>query len=175
MWFGYELALTATSPASSLIGIIVVAAYKNSILESAYPCQVPIDHAWRILIGLGCVPGVIALYFRLTIPETPRFTMDIERNVDQAAQDIENVLTASKYVEDDDAVVTQRVKAPRASRADFVAYFSKWKNGKVLLGTAYSWFALDVSRIYLQSIRPNMSLDRLLWSRSQQLCHLDCH
>ena len=38
---------------------------------------------WRLLIGLGCVPGALALYFRLTIPETPRFTMDIERNVDQ--------------------------------------------------------------------------------------------
>ena len=75
--------------------------------------------------------------------------MDIERNVDQAAQDIENVLTIGKHVEDEDAVVSQRVKAPRASLADFMAYFSKWKNGKVLLGTAYSWFALDVSRIYL--------------------------
>lgn len=72
--------------------------------------------------------------------------MDIERNVEQAAQDIENVLTSGKYVEDDDAVISQRVKAPRASRADFVAHFSQWKNGKVLLGTAYSWFALDVSR-----------------------------
>jgi len=71
--------------------------------------------------------------------------MDIERNVDQAAQDIENVLTSGKYVEDDDAIVSERVKAPRASRADFIAYFSKWKNGKVLLGTAYSWFALDIA------------------------------
>jgi MFS transporter, PHS family, inorganic phosphate transporter len=98
---------------------------------------------WRLLIGLGCVPGVIALYFRLTIPETPRFTMDIERNVRQASQDIGNVLTTGKFVVDPDAVV-QRVQAPKASRRDFRAYFSKWENGKVLLGTAYSWFALDV-------------------------------
>lgn len=42
-----------------------------------------IDRAWRILLGLGCIPATLALYFRLTIPETPRFTMDIERNVQQ--------------------------------------------------------------------------------------------
>ncbi|KAH0833118.1 major facilitator superfamily domain-containing protein [Lanmaoa asiatica] len=130
---------------SSIVGIVVVAAYKDAILKAPYPCAVPVDYTWRLLIGLGCVPGVIALYFRLTIPETPRFTMDIERNVDQAAQDIENVLTTGTYVEDADAVISQRVKAPRASRADFIAHFSKWKNGKVLLGTAYSWFALDIA------------------------------
>nr|AFU55746.1 phosphate transporter [Boletus edulis] len=131
--------------ASSIVGIVVVAAYKDAIIHSTFPCVVPVDHTWRLLIGLGCVPGVIALYFRLTIPETPRFTMDVERNIEQAALDIDNVLTTGKYVEDDDAIVTQRVKAPRASRADFVAHFSKWENGKVLLGTAYSWFALDIA------------------------------
>jgi len=71
--------------------------------------------------------------------------MDIERNIDQAAQDIDNVLVSGRYIEDPDAIVSQRVKAPRASRADFIAHFSKWKNGKVLLGTAYSWFALDIA------------------------------
>ena len=42
-----------------------------------------IDRSWRILLSFGCLPAVVALYFRLTIPETPRFTMDVERNVTQ--------------------------------------------------------------------------------------------
>lgn len=99
---------------------------------------------WRILIGLGCVPGAIALYFRLTIPETPRFTMDVERNVKQATQDVENFLTTGSYYVDPDAVI-ERAQAPKASRRDFVAYFSKWENLKLLIGTAYSWFALDIA------------------------------
>ncbi len=37
---------------------------------------------WSQLIGLGAVFGVVALYFRLTISKTSRFTMDIERNLD---------------------------------------------------------------------------------------------
>lgn len=101
---------------------------------------------WRLLIGLGCIPGCVALYFRLTIPETPRFTMDIERNVKQAAQDINDVLSTGTFVVDPDAVV-QRVQAPKASRKDFAAHFSKWQNFKVLFGCAYSWFALDVSNL----------------------------
>lgn len=132
--------------AAALVALVVVSAYKEAILAGPFPSALPIDHAWRLLIGLGCVPGVVALYFRLTIPETPRFTMDVERNVAQASQDIENVLTIGKHVEAEDAVV-ERAKAPRATRADFVAYFSKWENSKVLVGTAYSWFALDVSVI----------------------------
>ncbi|KAG2358434.1 phosphate transporter [Suillus spraguei] len=128
----------------AIIGIIVVSAYKDEILKSPFPCVVPVDYTWRLLIGLGCVPGVVALYFRLTIPETPRFTMDVERNVAQATADINNVLQPGHHTKDEDAQV-QHVAAPRASRADFAAYFGKWKNMKVLIGTSYSWFALDIA------------------------------
>lgn len=129
---------------SAIIGIIVVQAYKSEILNAPFPCVVPVDYAWRLLIGLGCVPGVVALYFRLTIPETPRFTMDIERNVAQATADITNVLTSKNYTTDDNIQV-QRAAAPKATRADFATYFGQWKNMKVLIGTAYSWFALDIA------------------------------
>ncbi|KAG7089663.1 hypothetical protein E1B28_011323 [Marasmius oreades] len=134
--------------AAALVAFIITAAYKDSILNhditSGPDRWNSIDKAWRILIGLGCVPGVIALYFRLTIPETPRFTMDIERNIQQASKDIEGVLTVGYSKADPDAVV-QKVEAPRATWADFRAHFSKWENFKVLFGCAYSWFALDIA------------------------------
>lgn len=130
--------------AGAIVAYIIVASYKDSILESNPAVLAPVDQMWRILIGLGCVPGAIALYFRLTIPETPRFTMDVERNVKQAVQDVDNFLTSGSYFVDPDAVV-QRVKAPQASRRDFIRYFSKWKNMKQLIGTSYSWFALDIA------------------------------
>lgn len=106
-----------------------------------------VDYTWRLLIGLGCIPAVVALYFRLTIPETPRFTMDIDRNVGRAARDIKNSLKASDYsvYVGDDIIDEPRVTAPRASGSDFIVHFSKSENFKVLFGTAYSWFALDVS------------------------------
>lgn len=131
------------STAAALVALVIVAAFKNSLMHDDPTVLRHVDFMWRLLIGLGCIPACIALYFRLTIPETPRFTMDIERNVQQAASDVENFLTSGTYVVDPDAVV-QRAQAPKASRRDFAAYFSKWENLKVLIGTSWSWFALDV-------------------------------
>ncbi|KAJ7637618.1 phosphate transporter [Mycena polygramma] len=131
--------------AAVLISYIVTVAYKNKILSDPSVTELNhVDYMWRIVIGLGCVPGVIALYFRLTIPETPRFTMDIERNIVQASEDINGVVNTGGFNRDPDAVV-QRVDAPKASWADFRAYFGKWENMKILIGTSYSWFALDIA------------------------------
>lgn len=120
-----------------------------------------IDYCWRLIIGLGALPGCLALYFRLTIPETPRYTMDIERNVRQAAQDVETFLRTGTYNVDPDAII-ERANAPRASWDDFKAYFGKWKNGKVLLGTSYSWFALDIA-YYGLGLNSVSVLQKILW------------
>lgn len=106
--------------AAAVISVIVLAAYKNSIFTDNPVDPRHIDAVWRLIIGLGCVPGAIALYFRLTIPETPRFTMDIERNVQQASQDVDTFLSTGTFVVDPDAVV-QRAAAPKASGRDFIA------------------------------------------------------
>jgi PHS family inorganic phosphate transporter-like MFS transporter len=131
--------------AAALVAFIITAGYKNAILaEKDVTHLQSVDYMWRLLIGLGCVPGTIALYFRLTIPETPRFTMDIEHNIDQATADIKEVLEHQKsHLNPDEAV--QRIDTPKATLADFAKYFGQWKNFKVLFGCAYSWFALDVA------------------------------
>ena len=124
--------------------MIVVNAYKSAIRNADYPATVPVDSAWRLLIGFGGFSGLIAFYFRFTIPETPRFTMDIQRNITQATRDINYILSVNRYTARG-VVGEEIIRTPRASLADFKRYFSKWKNLKVLIGTAYSWFALDVS------------------------------
>ncbi|KAL9714364.1 hypothetical protein Ac2012v2_002676 [Leucoagaricus gongylophorus] len=132
--------------AACIVALIVTAGYKNAILRDTIVegNLNSIDPLWRLLIGLGCVPGVIALYFRLTIPETPRFTMDIERNVHQASSDIKDVMAGGRGGNEDDSPI-QRADVPKATWADFAHHFGQWKNGKVLFGTAYSWFALDIA------------------------------
>ena len=102
-----------------------------------------VDYTWRLLIGLGCVPAVIALLLRLTISETPRFTMDVERNIRRAAKDIDEIIRDNERFADDEHV--NRRKVPKASWADFKAHFGQWENMKVLIGTSWSWFAQDVS------------------------------
>ena len=134
--------------ASTIVALVTISSFKASILRDSPADLEHIDYCWRILIGAGCVPGVVALYFRLTIPETPRFTMDIERNVKQACRNIEAVLSANGVDPGvwrvDRQASMERPNAPRASIRDFKQYFGQWKNARILFGTAYSWFALDV-------------------------------
>ncbi|KAK4701233.1 MFS transporter, PHS family, inorganic phosphate transporter, partial [Phenoliferia sp. Uapishka_3] len=127
---------------AAIVSLVVVSAFKNQIIADPANYAHHVDFCWRLLIGLGAVPGGVALYFRLTLPETPRFTMDVERNIKQASADVDAFLASGAHGEE---VEVHRVNAPLATRRDFWAHFSKWENGKVLLGTAYSWFALDVA------------------------------
>ena len=138
------LTLTA-SVAATLFSFIIIASYRQSFLDgSASDVLRSLDQIWRLIIGLGCVPAAVAIYFRLTIPETPRFTMDIERNIRQATSDVDALLSRTEVYTVDPDALTQRVQARQATKHDFRDYFSKWENLKVLIGTAYSWFALDV-------------------------------
>jgi len=129
---------------SGIVAIIVVSAFKNSIQTEPLTNMRAVDRCWRLIIGIGCIPACAALYFRLTIPETPRYTMDIERNVKQASQDVDTYLTTGTYVVDP-IHNNERADLPKASWADFARHFGQWKNGKVLFGTAWSWFALDIA------------------------------
>ncbi|KAH9847506.1 phosphate transporter [Lenzites betulinus] len=134
--------------AAALVAFIITAAYKDTLLADDPRVLPHVDYMWRLLIGLGCVPGAVALYFRLTIPETPRFTMDVERNVLRAARDAERIVAVGTYAhrgDSDSDVGDVRVRAPRASRRDFAAYFSKRENLVPLLGMCYAWFAIDVA------------------------------
>ena len=90
------------------------------------------------------MPAVIALYFRLTISETPRYTIDVENDLDQANRDAQTNWLKGEQSEVQ-ALTNEKVATPKHSWADFRRHFGQWKNGKVLLGTAWSWFALDVA------------------------------
>ncbi|PIL29813.1 MFS general substrate transporter [Ganoderma sinense ZZ0214-1] len=129
---------------AALVAFIIIEAYKSSLLHDDPAVLTHVDFMWRLLIGLGCVPGTVALYFRLTIPETPRFTMDVVRNVRQASRDVENLLTTGSYYAEEDSVV-ERVRAPKPTKRDFKKFFSRRKNLVPLIGMCYSWFAIDVA------------------------------
>ncbi|KAI1465859.1 phosphate permease [Daldinia caldariorum] len=115
-------------------------------------CAVAVDKMWRTLIGFGAVPACIALYYRLTIPETPRYTFDIGRDVEKAADDVKAYISGKREGHPDDVARIQAREAaqtqmtvPKASWSDFCRHYSIPKNGLLLFGTAGSWFMLDVA------------------------------
>lgn len=143
--------------AAAIIALIVTAGFKKS-LETADTvghcsgvCQLAVDKMWRVVIGFGAVPASIALYYRLTIPETPRYTFDVARDIVKADEDTRAYIEGKREGNPD---MLQRVstlqnqtaelETPTASWSDFWRHYLQWKNGKVLLGTAGSWFFLDV-------------------------------
>ncbi|KAL2000601.1 hypothetical protein VTN02DRAFT_2867 [Thermoascus thermophilus] len=162
--------------AAAIVALIVTAGFKKS-LETADTvghcsgvCQLAVDKMWRVVIGFGAVPASIALYYRLTIPETPRYTFDVARDVVKAGED------ARAYVEgkrEGNPDMLQRVstlqnqtaelETPKAGWRDFWRHYLQWKNGKVLLGTAGSWFFLDVA-FYGLGLNNSIILSAIGWS-----------
>jgi len=143
---------------AAIIALIVASGFKESLqtAESAATCSgvcgLAVDKMWRIIIGFGAVPGCIALYFRLTIPETPRYTFDVARDAEKAVEDVKAYQAGKAEGKPDEvsrAAVLQdsrvRLDPPKASWADFGRHYGQWKYGKILLGTAGSWFFLDVA------------------------------
>lgn len=164
--------------AAAIVTLCATQGFKGS-LESATKastctgvCQLAVDKMWRIVIGFGAVPGCAALYFRLTIPETPRYTFDVARDAEKGVEDVKAYKAGKPEGKPDEvarAAVLQdsrvRLDPPKASWSDFVRHYGQWKHGKILLGTAGSWFFLDVGQSFLKSSMKLLmkTIGGLLW------------
>ena len=49
--------------------------------------RIIVDRIWRWVVGVGAIPALIAIGFRLTIPESPRFTLDVDHDGARALRD----------------------------------------------------------------------------------------
>ncbi|KAJ3020619.1 UNVERIFIED_CONTAM: phosphate transporter [Siphonaria sp. JEL0065] len=132
--------------AGSLAYVAILGGMKDAIQADF----MMLDVAWRVAIGLGVIPAVLTVYFRFTMPETPRFTVNVKGDTDISA--VEKALGNSvQTARDIDVIEHKAVAAPVEKAAkkgvmrDFIDVFSQWKHAKVLIGTAYCWFALDVA------------------------------
>lgn len=127
---------------AGIVAIVCVAGYKHE-LDYAHDasmcdakCKKACDQMWRILVGFGCVPGCIALYYRLTIAESPRYSLDVDETTD-----LNKMADAEGAID----VEAQQIAPPKASFKDFMRHFRPWKHAKILVGTCLSWFFLDVA------------------------------
>jgi len=157
--------------AAGIMALIVTAGFKGSLSSATSVatcggvCQIAVDKMWRVIIGFGAVPGCIALYYRLTIPETPRYTFDVARDTVQAGSDVKAYLDGNPEGMPDQIARIQekrenapQLEVPKASFKDFCRHYGQWKHGKVLLGTAGSWFFLDVAFVSITSQPPCVRL-----------------
>ncbi|TEA10695.1 Repressible high-affinity phosphate permease [Colletotrichum sidae] len=173
--------------AGGLMLLIVTAGFKGSLetatkaatCSTTEPCLIAVDKMWRIIIGFGAVPGCAALYFRLTIPETPRYTFDIENDVQKAEGDVDHYKQGKwgeSQVDEAARLAAQQaakkdLEVPKASWSDFFRHYGVWRNAKVLIGTAGSWFFLDVA-FYGLGLNNPIILNAIGWSGGSDMYHI---
>jgi MFS transporter, PHS family, inorganic phosphate transporter len=139
--------------AAVLVALIVTFGFRNSFSIPSFStcglqCQIAADRGWRIIIGISAFPAIFALYYRLTIPETPRYTFDVDQDIEKANADI-RAFKDGQAEGHPNALQREQTKLtsaifPRASWSDFYSYFSTWKNGSLLFATTVSWFLVDL-------------------------------
>ncbi|KAK7748882.1 hypothetical protein SLS53_000906 [Cytospora paraplurivora] len=92
---------------AAMIALVVTVAFRDSFLGIAteqdcdYACQTAADRCWRIIVGVGALPAIFALYYRITIPETPRYTFDVAHDIEKADADIKAYVSSKSQGEFD--------------------------------------------------------------------------
>jgi len=80
---------------AALVGVFVLLGFKSSYGLDKLTNDDPqtrklMDSMWRYVIGVGTIPTVVALCFRLTIPESGRYTLDVQNDAAKATSQTES-------------------------------------------------------------------------------------
>jgi PHS family inorganic phosphate transporter-like MFS transporter len=115
--------------------------------DGSWKDQMPAaDYMWRIVLMLGAFPALATFYWRMKMPETARYTALIEGNAKQAANDMQKVMDVEIQAEQD--------KLARYKAANDYPLLSRefaQRHGLHLIGTATTWFLLDIA-FYSQNL-----------------------
>lgn len=153
---------------ASIVGLAVLMTVgRNLKTETDHEkAAIIVDRIWRWVIGVGAIPALIAIVFRLTIPESPRYTLDVEGDGDRAWRDAQRYYDTQKKkqsVQHNAGVVsgpsgtTSTVSVLRDQdperqssgssddplRPEWKIFFIDQGNIIYLLGTSLCWFLLD--------------------------------
>jgi PHS family inorganic phosphate transporter-like MFS transporter len=107
--------------AATLVALIAAARQRNGIPSDATAqncnaqCLRTLDSVWRWIIGVGVIPAVIALWFRLTIIESPRYTADVGRDSRKAVSELNRYLLLQA---EDGVVSASSLRRPNVDTGD---------------------------------------------------------
>ena len=130
----------------ALFDIILLAIFKGAVEAN----QINLDYVWRILLALGIVPAVCTIYSRFNLPESARYAKQVLKNPELTEEANAYALGENPQLSPPIALpgsVTPPERPPyeRHHAQDFLTYFKKWHNLKVLIGTCSTWFLLDIA------------------------------
>ncbi|XP_057471218.1 low affinity inorganic phosphate transporter 4-like [Actinidia eriantha] len=104
------------------------------------------DFMWRIVLMIGALPAILTFYWRMKMPETGRFTALIDGNAKQAASDMGRVLDIEIQADQDKLAQFKAANSYPLLSQEFFR-----RHGRHLIGTATTWFLLDIA-FYSQNL-----------------------
>jgi len=71
------------------VGLVAleVLSHHHDFSTDSPDAKVGIDKLWRWVIGMGAIPAALAILFRITIPESGRYTYDVKKDGPRALHD----------------------------------------------------------------------------------------
>ena len=146
---------------------LVVGPFIAAVLLASH---MPTGIIWRILLGLGAIPGLAVFYLRRKIHETPRFAQACGNTQEAQAA----VASAAGHTAPNDLKVVSKARHQQSALEGFRTFGRNRRMLFWLIGTAGAWATLDFayygntisSPEVLKAINPNGSL---LYNTSLQL------
>lgn len=80
---------------ANVVAVATVAALRTSLPQGSTTtnctgeCRETVDNMWRWIVGLGAVPPAFAILLRWWIPESPRYTLEVEKDPATARHDVD--------------------------------------------------------------------------------------
>lgn len=153
---------------------IVLAATVSTVLLLIFKSNIEaspnyyLDIVWRLCVAFGCIPGIFALYERLKLPESPRYSNDVNKNPVKALQDVNKFLNIQHNNNDNNnnnnntpnSTISAETMISVYTNMTFYEYFGKWENFKVLFALSFSWFVLDIG-YYGTNLNSNILLSNI--------------
>ena len=101
--------------------------------------HMPADITWRVLLGLGAIPGLAVFYLRRQIHETPRFAL-----AGGATQEANAAIAAATGAAAAAPAPTDKViRLPHGALDGFAILFRNPRMLKWLIGTSAAWALMD--------------------------------
>jgi len=77
---------------ANIVSVSVIYIARNGLPKDTTECNAAciqtVDIIWRWIVGLGAAPPIIAIFLRWWIPESPRYTIEVEHDYGQASKDV---------------------------------------------------------------------------------------
>lgn len=120
-----------------------------------FECRQAVDGMWRIVVGVGAIPALVAIAFRFMLPDSGLYNLEVKMKSRLAMEQAAKIygmsfsyLDLGRTPDANTGRLDARNGQPRPvqfSRANMYQYFIEEGNWRYLVGTSMTWLILDVA------------------------------